>query len=443
MAGFQNFNFQGQVPMASIVQAYLQKAQTEQQARQQKQTSKQQAFQNAMQAVQTGSQAVSQMVQNSVAKREQALSDDIAAYIGKSEDMVPGPEKQVNVFGKPAPVAQAFTQTAGQIAPVGPPMQRLGGAPEYKAELASMIAKRFPKEYAIQALQQTGDTRGKISGRDIQQFYLVSPDGTDRIPVRYDEVSDELTNLLSGQPIDRQLYTNKGYQMARSSPQVRTDEFGRLVSVEPTTGSSRSIATPAQGATTKSASGGLLELRAKAPKVYEDVQTQYQKAFPENNKFLETMVYGASSAAQVKSLLQAPTSELSQVGLQSLGFYFARMAGSNSQLSDREREVFEAPLALVDKVANKGYRLVKGDLSPKMKSDLLRLATTLEKKSFLQAQKIVAGTKKRAKAISGTYWNKSLEAEFPTVDELIVSTHEMGAKGSPVDALVDLLKGGK
>jgi hypothetical protein len=103
------------------------------------------------------------------------------------------------------------------------------------------------------------------------------------------------------------------------------------------------------------------------------------------------------------------------------------MAGSNSQLSDREREVFESPLSLLSSIKNKGYKLAAGDLSPMMKKDLLALADILETRSRSQSDKILGGIKKRSKAIAGENWNSSIEAEFPSSDELIVSSADFRA----------------
>jgi flagellar motor protein MotB len=102
-------------------------------------------------------------------------------------------------------------------------------------KLKGLAIAAAPSEFA-KSLAKEESGRGKVTGRDIQQFYLVSPDGKDRIPVTYDEVSQELTHLVTKQPVDSQKYAD--YQMIRSAPQIRTDASGNLMIVEPTLGTS-------------------------------------------------------------------------------------------------------------------------------------------------------------------------------------------------------------
>lgn len=411
-----DFRFQGQAPQAAIINAYMERARQEQQQATQAQQMERQKFNDIIQAFQMGSQAISSFVQASKRQQEKETAENLSSKLLEGNELIPtGPGGTAKVMGQNIPIAS---------------MQPKSESEQYKNELKMLLAKANPQitqqHLAQQLFPQPKDQRGQVTGRDIQQFYLVSPDGEKRIPVRYDEVADELSNVVTGEPIDRQKY--RGYQMERSLPNVLKNELGGYDLVSRGTGQSSPLNTSArkqmegEGEDFK---GGLDDLQVTAPRVFERFEEHYKKAFPENNKFLETMVQGASSAAQVKSILEAEGDDMSQVGLQSLGFYFARMAGSNSQLSDREREVFEQPLALIDTVVNKAYRIGKGDLSPKMKKDLMNLANTLEKKSKIQAKKVLAEAKERSKAITGRYWNESIEESFPTLDDLIVTTEDM------------------
>ena len=91
----------------------------------------------------------------------------------------------------------------------------------------ALIAKEFPTK-----------ERGLISGKDIQQFWLVSPDGQQRKSVRYDEVADTMTDLMTGQELDRSSLGD--WQMVRATPTVKEDAEGNFLVIEPTTGTASS-----------------------------------------------------------------------------------------------------------------------------------------------------------------------------------------------------------
>lgn len=209
-------------------------------------------------------------------------------------------------------------------------------------------------------------------------------------------------------------------EYSKVAPKTVTDPFGTVNRLTP------SGPKPVFNQEDNSGTGpedAVVRLRQTSPKLADGFDKILNDAYPQNNPMLKTSIEGASAASQVKAILKSPNP--SQVGLQSLGFYFARMSGSNSQLSDAEREVFEQPLSLIDRVANKGYRLAAGDLSPKMKVDLLRLADTIAGKSTKQAEKIISAQKRRAKSALGRFYNSGLDAAFPTLNDLAVSEDDM------------------
>lgn len=178
----------------------------------------------------------------------------------------------------------------------------------------------------------------------------------------------------------------------------------------------------------------VVNLRKKAPKLADRFDELLNETSPEKNTALRTSIDAASSANQVRGILKDPNP--SQVGLQSLGFYLARMSGSNSQLSDAEREVFQEPLSLVDKVVNKGYKIVAGDLSPTMRKDLLHLSETIGRKAHLQGSKYIENQKMKSRQALGSYYTPGLDKSFPTMDSLSVSSEEMlgGGKGAGAKA---------
>jgi len=208
------------------------------------------------------------------------------------------------------------------------------------------------------------------------------------------------------------------------APAVTMDEFGNPILTSKVRGQgATSISTPADAPLPVTATqeerdaNAIPALRAKAPKLAVNFDKAYSEAFPQNNKDLSTAVQSANSAKTVSDILKQK--DVSQTALAGLGFHLARMSGSNSQLSDREREIFEQPLSLIDKITNKGYRMGKGDLSPKMKADLLKLSEALKRKEMVRGQNLILAAKRQAKSSVGRYWNEGLSKQFPTIEQLI------------------------
>jgi len=172
----------------------------------------------------------------------------------------------------------------------------------------------------------------------------------------------------------------------------------------------------------------LTNLRVAAPALYKDYAAILENSMPDKNMGLKALVEARSSAVQVRALLES--NDPSSVGLATLGFYLARMSGSNSQLSDAEREIFQEPLGLIDKLMNKGYKLIAGDLSPVMKADLMKLVTLMEKKSMAQGNRLIAGNRIRARAVVGKNWSKGLDDAFPTMESLSVAADDVQSQGS-------------
>ena len=172
----------------------------------------------------------------------------------------------------------------------------------------------------------------------------------------------------------------------------------------------------------------LTNLRVAAPALYKDYAAILENSMPDKNMGLKALVEARSSAVQVRALLES--NDPSSVGLATLGFYLARMSGSNSQLSDAEREIFQEPLGLIDRLMNKGYKLVAGDLSPVMKADLMKLVTLMEKKSMAQGNRLIAGNRIRARAVVGKNWSKGLDDAFPTMESLSVAADDLQSQDS-------------
>lgn len=243
-----------------------------------------------------------------------------------------------------------------------------------------------------------------------------------RVP--YSFQGEFVDRLRSGGPIMDERLGQAIEEYSKTFPKVVTDPLGSPHRMSPT--GPQKIFPQTVGDEPENA---LVKLRQTAPKLADNFDEILNQSLPQNNQFLKTNIEGASAAAQVKAILKDPNP--SQVGLQSLGFYFARMSGSNSQLSDREREVFENPLSLIDNVVNRGYRLTAGDLSPMMKRDLLKLADTISGKARTQAEKIMSTQKQRAKSALGQFYTPGIDSSFPSVESLIVSTQDVLSNETP------------
>ena len=222
------------------------------------------------------------------------------------------------------------------------------------------------------------------------------------------------------------------------APKLAKDQFGNPILSAASVGS-EAEPVGAQIASEAEKEGGIVALQSNAPVLAERFSSARDKAYPAYNETIKQAGTGAAAASQALKILKQK--EINEVALKSLGFNFAIMSGSNSQLSDAERENFEAPLQFLEKLKNKGYKLVAGELSPKMKSDLVNLGETLYKKNKIRVRKEILSAKQNAKGHVGkTRWEKyQLDKEFPTEEELITSTEEMSSTDQEADSLANIL----
>ena len=423
MALIENTDFsqKQQVDMAAIASLYQKKAAMEAEMKVQKEQIRASKQQRLMDVMNMAASMSTKMIDARAAKQQKDAQQNVFDTLAMTD-------KSIN---KATPVP------AGQEGPMQMEQVRFGDTPQFKTQLETGLAKAFPKEYGeqkIKSLLEGAEGAKPLSGRDIQQKNVILADGTrtslqlfETVPSKKYGTSVTWTDL-SGNEIDPKLLAGA---VEAPAPTVMIDPTtGRPMITErvgPNGG--RDVSTPgdkAAGGTP--GEGGMQELLAKSPKMFDAVEKIRTESFPQMNKPLETAVNGVSASAKVKALLKAEGDKLSQTGIKSLGFGFAVMSGSNSQLSDKERESFEEPLSLIDKVVNQGYKLTQGDLSPKMRKDLLNLADVLEKKSRIQAQKYLNSNKQRAKSLAGSYWNDSIGKAFPTLDQVSVSFEDIAGE---------------
>lgn len=112
---------------------------------------------------------------------------------------------------------------------------------DLQQEIQSVTAavKTSPEVGAKQIL---GGGQDELSGRDVQQFQLVSPTG-ERQLINFVETvgggKGAMFDAISGAPIseeDRQNLSKQGFKLSRATPQLREDAAGNLIVVDPNIG---------------------------------------------------------------------------------------------------------------------------------------------------------------------------------------------------------------
>lgn len=419
-----DFKFKSQFPIADIVGAIQKKPVLEQQMEQSQADARQQRLKTLLDALSTGAQisrATSQDKNEALARKQ-------------TESQMGGQQRIQDILAEPAQTTavaspiQQFQAPAGPLPEGGQPMAPVPSGtvqPTYgqtqqggtqDTRLLAALAQSAPDEFAQNALQNHfGTTKSGYGGIAKPQNYV---DANGQIRVGYWD--PKLKKVVKNEESD---------ELAGYAQGLVTDPFGRQGALNRATGTVKPIEQPElTGQTDTGANNALVELRQKNPKIAGDIEKIREQAFPQNNTNLRDTVSAAAAANTAKQILSDPNPD--GVGLKSLGFSFAIMAGSNSQLSDAERQQFEQPLAFLRRLENTGYKFIWGDLSPKMKDDLLRLATIYERKARIKAKSTIDGAKLQAKGTAGSYWNDGLGKTFPTVDEL-VSEEQMNSVDAP------------
>jgi hypothetical protein len=161
-------------------------------------------------------------------------------------------------------------------------------------------------------------------------------------------------------------------------------------------------------------------LRTVSPVAADEYSKVLDNTVPSNNVNLRNHVEMAAGASQSIAILKQ--NKVNEVALKSLGFSLARAHGAG-QLSDQEREQFNEPLSLLGKFENKGFSAIQGDISPKMRSDLLRLSQLMDKKAKIQIEKEMAGLRQLARSkVGNSRFDKfKLQEDFPKADEMVAN----------------------
>lgn len=204
----------------AILQAFqnaiAQKQQAEAQNKQVELNKRQQEFNMVKDTATAVGSMVSSFVQDAEKRKRNQIIEDSTAFLANGEP-------------------KTTIQPSGALKPFANPVKDeiLAQREKAKMDLANALnPAALGKEMAESAISETKP--GSVSGRDIQQFWMVSPDGKQRISVNYDEPNNVMTELSSGNPIDRTKLA--GWQMVRATPSVQKNAAGDFVTIDQVTG---------------------------------------------------------------------------------------------------------------------------------------------------------------------------------------------------------------
>jgi hypothetical protein len=424
MADPIDLRFQSNAPMAAIIQAYQNKAEMQEKMKMDQNAIENQNINRIAGVFQGAASLTSGLVQQAEQRQRMAA---LMTQVDKGGISVPvaqptGPNASVEP-------SAPFADTEGQAPQQPPQMQLLKDTPEWQSRTRELALSAFPKEtgtaLAKSLFENPNGAAASFHNKGVPLNMINKLTG-DVVAANYNPITNQYVKTSSGEVLGSEW-------IKQYAPSAQGNSFGGVSLFQKTPGVAP---VPYNQTPPGDADGGspadapdsaLVDLQAKAPKLADRYIEARDQALPAKNPRIAAAIDSAQSAVAVKSILTNPNP--SQVGLASLGFHLARLSGSNSQLSDTERTTFEQPLAFLDKLKNKGYRFVAGDLSPQMKSDLTRLSTLLEKKSRLQVQKQLNTAKQSARLAAGPFWNKGLDAGIPTVDDLVASAKEVNDDG--------------
>ena len=202
-----------------------------------------QAFQNAS-AQRANAEAEQRRVDLAEKQQKFNMVKDTATAVGGMVASFVDAAKKRNLADVEAVDIKKFATKQEKTVPAGPTFSETTPAPvsnpkyaERQESVARLARIDSPLGRAAAKELSPDAGRGMISGRDIQQFTLVSPDGQQRMDVSYDEVADTMKEIVSGQPLDRAQYP--GWRMTRTGPSVQKDAAGNFQILEPVVGQTK------------------------------------------------------------------------------------------------------------------------------------------------------------------------------------------------------------
>jgi hypothetical protein len=421
-----DFSYKGEVSSASIIQAYQQKAQQEEQMRMNQEVLKQQKINNVKDIFNQGAGLVSTLMDYN---KQKSLTDAQGAL--------------TNLLGMGAMPAVVEGET-----------KEYSKTPEYKAELAALVSKAYPKEAGAEVSkfafdQLGGPKQGTLSGRDVQQKNVILEDGT-RMSLQLLETTPSekygtqfTWTDYSGNEIDPNILTGA---VEAPMPGTSTDQFGNPIIFEKVgRGGARKVPTSVPQETSaktkeEDSENAFIRLQQKAPKLAAGLQESVGKTTLNNSEILAN-VTTINAAEYASSILDDP--EAKETELKSVYTYIAR-AVEKGALTEADKAAFSEPLSIVAKGENFFYRTISGSAGPTFKKSLSRLQKRLSNRGKLQLRNKINSEKLVAKKRLGKTWEKGLDSLYPTPEELVIQAQDLdpdGASGNAEDQqLNDLLK---
>lgn len=438
-----DFSYKGEVPFASIVSAYQQKVQQEEQMKMNQEALKQQKINNVKDIFTQGAGLVSTLTEHNKQKQMKEAQNALVNLLGQGSDKITTPQMVP---------AQSSMVPQLQEAKIGDTVQDYSKTPEYKSQLASLVTKAFPedagKEVAKAAFGSLyGPKQGVLSGRDIQQKNIMLPSG-ERVSLQLLETTPSQKygtqftwTDLGGNEIDPAMLEGA---VEAPTPGSAVDQFGNPIVFEKVgPGGSRRVGTgtPSETAASTQESdpeNAFLRLQNKAPKLGEEFKKSLDSTTT-NNPVIQSKVESINAARYANSILSDPKAD--ETELRSVYTYIAR-AVEKGALTEADKEAFSEPLSIMARGENSFYKHLTGSAGPKFKNSLKRLQIRLEHRGNAELINKITTEKMKAKRLLGRAWEPGLDKMYPTPKELVIEMEQLNPDYDPADeqALDDILK---
>lgn len=351
-----DFRTQRQDPFAAILNAYQQKAQMEQQAKQQEEALKQQKFSNILQAVQTGMGVAQQATQMATAAQQRNATNQLADTV-KILSMRNQPISSIPMGPQNALPTMGQTQQFGQA-------QANAQAQAIRAGYGELAAQQlFPQP-------QQGQSHSRIEQRNIEI------PGIGQMVVSIDPRGQVTT--LDGKPVPPELLAKA--RPAYAPTTIQTEEGAKSVS--------------RQGgviATTKLSGGPIPISRQESVSDFNQLEPKSQERFTKlvdeakSRPHLQTEVNTIQSMGRIRDGINAKNPAVDA----KLGLMFQRALGDTGNIAVVE-QAFPGSKQILDQGQRAyGLYIKNGLVNDKSRADLLAAVDVLEKASQNKLNSII------------------------------------------------------
>lgn len=428
----QNFDFQGQVPMAAIIDAYKNKAQQEYQMKLQQQQANSQKHQEVLQTINMASQLVQQGVQLSQQRQQKEAQKAYADILAQGADPFASGKMQTAVVGG----VEQQVPTMGTRSQFDPSWRSEALATGQAAD-PETFQKATSAELA-KSMFAAGAGTQPLSGRDIQQKNLILPNGQ-RVSLQlFETVPSQKYGTavtwadLGGNEIDPATLAGA---VEAPAPGYAVNQFGVPTIFERVGNTAPrpvNVATPEatpKAVASKSPEEAYTRLRKKAPDYAEILDKSVEKTTV-NNTYIKDKVESVNASRYAKQLLEDPNTK--ETELRSVFTYIAR-AVEKGALTEADKAAFSEPLSLVAKGENMFMKTVKGKNGEIFKKSLVRLQKRLEQRGTAELRQKMNTEKLLTKKKLGKVWEPGLDNMYPSVDDLLISGSAMNPDIEPIN----------